>query len=146
MKRSSSSYWQTSSPFIFVLKISVVAIIGFLLSSCAVYYRDRDSGAQHIWGFGHLSQNVPLPIEEKQAIIQRTTLTGVAVGFDNGSFGISVGWDQREHILVYNENVALTIKRPPSDDYFYFKIGTYPIDLTSFLDTKTSPEKKENQQ
>ena len=145
MKRLSSSYWQTSSPFIFVLKISVFIIIGFLLSSCAVYYRDRDSGAEHIWGFGHLSMKVSPPNEEKQAIIQRTTLTGVAVGFDNGSLGMSIGWDQREHILIYDEDVAITIQRPPSNDFFYFKIGTYPIELEILSDTKKSPEKKENQ-
>ena len=85
------------------------------------------------------------PVEEKQALIQRTTLTGVAIGMDNGSLGMSVGFDQREHILIYDENVALTIKRPPSNDFFYFKIGTYPIELESLPDTKNSTEIKENQ-
>jgi len=116
-----------------------------LISGCAVYYRDRESGAEHIFGFGHLSMKVIPPVEEKQALIQRTTLTGVAIGMDNGSLGMSVGFDQREHILIYDENVALTIKRPPSNDFFYFKIGTYPIELESLPDTKSSPEKKENQ-
>jgi hypothetical protein len=103
-----------------------MVIIGALLSGCAVYYRDRDSGAEHIWGFGHLSMKVISPNEGKQGIVQRTTLTGIAVGSDNGSLGFSIGWDQREHILIYEENAALTIERPPSNDFFYFKIGTYP--------------------
>ena len=128
-----------------MLKISAFVIIGFLQSSCAVYYRDRDSGAEHIWGFGHLSMKVVPPTEGKQAIIQRTTLTGIAVGLDNGSLGLSVGWDQREHILIYDENTAISIQRPPSNDFFYFKIGTYPPDLIRIPAANNSNEKKENQ-
>lgn len=132
------------SPFRLMVRVIVFAIVCVHLAGCAVYYRDRDSGAEHIWGFGHLSMKVIPPVEEKQAIIQRTTLTGVAVGMDNGSLGMSVGFNQREHILIYDENVAITIQRPPSNDFFYFKIGTYPIELESLPGAKISPEKKEN--
>ena len=124
---------------------SVFVLIGFLLSSCAVYYRDRDSGAEHIWGFGHLSMKVVPPNEGKQALIQRTTLTGLAVGLDNGSFGLSVGWDQREHILIYDANTAISIQRPPSNDSFYFKIGTYPPDVERIPAISNSNEKRGNQ-
>lgn len=111
------------------LSINLLVLIGFLLSGCAVYYRDRDTGADHIWGFGHLSVKATPPIEGKQALIQRTTLTGVTLGLDNGSLGFNVGWNRREHILVYDENAAITIQRPPSNDFFQFKIGTYPPSL-----------------
>lgn len=111
------------------LSISLLVLIGFLLSGCAIYYRDRDTGAEHIWGFGHLSVKAIPPNEGKQALIQRMTLTGIAVGLDNGSLGISAGWDRREHILIYDENVAITIQRHPSNDFYHFKIGTYPPDL-----------------
>ena len=124
------------SPFGPTLKIIIFAILASLLSGCAIYYRDRESGAEHIWGFGHLSMKVIPPVEEKQALIQRTTLTGVAVGIDNGSLGMSVGFDQREHILIYDENVAITIQRPPSNDFFFFKIGTYPPEWERIPDTK----------
>jgi len=134
-----------SSSFRLTVKIIFLVLAISLLSGCAVYYRDRESGAEHIWGFGHLSMKVIPPLEEKQALIQRTTLTGVAIGMDNGSLGMSVGFDQREHILIYDENVALTIQRPPSNDFFYFKIGTYPIEREILPDTKNSSEKKENQ-
>ncbi|UVT21179.1 MAG: hypothetical protein H8K03_04465 [Nitrospira sp.] len=109
--------------------VTVLVVIGFLLSSCAIYYRDRDTGAEHIVGFGHLSVKAVPPNEGKQALIQRMTLTGIAVGLDNGSLGVSAGWDRREHILITNENAAITIARPPSNDFFYFKVGTYPPDL-----------------
>ena len=81
------------TPFIFAIKNGTLGIIALLLSSCAVYYFDRDSGAEHIWGVGHLSMKAAPPAEEKQALIKRTTLTGIAIGLDNGSFGLSVGWN-----------------------------------------------------
>ncbi len=128
-----------------IFKIFVITAISLTLSSCAVYYHDRVSGVEHIFGFGHLSMKVTPPKEEKQAIIQRATMTGVAVGMDNGSLGMSVGYDQREHILIYDENVAITIKRPPSNDFFQFKIGTYPIEPNKLLSgKKPSDDKGEN--
>lgn len=122
---------------------SILLIIGFLLSGCAVYYRDRDTGAEHIWGFGHLSVKTIPPREGKQALVQRMTLTGLAAGLDNGALSVSAGWDRREHILIYDENVAVTIQRPPSNDFFHFKIGTYPPDLEKTHDSKVRTEKKE---
>jgi len=144
MKNQATFDWHLSL-FILVAKISAFLTIGFLLPSCAVYYRDRDSGAEHIWGFGHLSMKVVPPNEGKQAIVQRTTLTGIAVGLDNGSFGLSAGWDQREHILIYDDNTTISIQRPPTNDFFYFKIGTYPPDLGRIPGPNNSNGKKENQ-
>lgn len=101
------------------------------MAGCAIYYRDAESGAEHIWGFGHLAMKATPPLNGKQAIIRKATLTGLALGIDDGSFGVSVGWDQRERLVVYDENTALTIQRPPSNDFFYFKIGSYPFELDS---------------
>ena len=133
------------SPFRLTLRIVIFVIVGFQLAGCAVYYRDRESGAEHIWGFGHLATKVTPPLEGKKALIQKMTLTGVAVGIDNGSLGVSVGYDEREHILIYDENTAIAILRPPSNDFFYFKIGTYPPDLEKSSNTSHSHTKKESE-
>lgn len=74
------------------------------------------------------------------------TLTGLALGMDNGALGVSAGWDRREHILIYDENAAITIQRPPDNDFFYFKIGTCPPELGSSGDTHDSGETKEKRQ
>lgn len=121
----------------FILIMIIYFILGMALSGCAIYYRDRATGAEHIWGFGHLSMKVAAPYQEKQAVIQRSTLTGVAAGIDNGSFGVSLGFDQREHILVYDQNTLITIQRPPSNDFFHFRIGSMPIEI----DTSTNQSK-----
>lgn len=114
------------------------------MSSCAIYYRNRDTGVEHIFGFGHLSVKTIPPHEGKQALVQRMTLTGLAVGMDNGSLGVSVGYDRREHILIYDENVAVTIQRPPSNDFYYFKIGTYPPGSWNIPVAEHSAKQKEN--
>lgn len=134
------------SLFRLTLKLIVVGIIAFPMLGCAIYYRDADSGAEHIWGFGHLAMKATPPLDGKQALIRRATLTGIAVGVDDGSLGLSIGWDQRERILVYDENTALTIQRPPSNDFFYFKIGSYPLEINSTNNTdQQSSEAKEDQ-
>ncbi len=134
-----------SLPLLEVVSISILIVFGFLLSGCAVYYRDRDTGAEHIFGFGHLSVKTIPPHEGKQALVQRMTLTGIAVGMDNGSLGMSAGWDRREHILIYDENVAVTIQRPPSNDFFQFKIGTYPLHFGIPQTIEIAHDKKEQQ-
>ncbi len=131
------------SPFSLASKIIVVAMIAILTSGCAIYYRDRDSGAEHVWGFGHLAMKVTPALEEKQALIQRTTLPGVAVGMDNGELAMSVGWAQREHILIYEKNAAISIIRPPSNDFFHFEIGTYTLGTDQTFDTHSSQQDKE---
>ena len=127
-------------------KPGAVALVGLLLSGCAVYYLDRDTGTEHIWGFGHLAVKTVPPHEGKQALVQRMTLAGIAVGMDNGSVGVSAGYDRREHILIFDENAAITIERHPSNDFFNFKIGTYPSGLETPQDTKNSIEQKETPQ
>jgi len=131
-------------PLLEVMSLSLLVMIVVLLSGCAIYYRDRDTGAEHIFGFGHLSVKTMPPHEGKQALVQRMTLTGLAAGLDNGSLGVSAGWDRREHILIYDQNVAVTIKRPPSNDFFYFKVGTYPPDLEKTQNATTWIDKKES--
>ncbi len=123
----------------------VIVLLSLYLTGCAIYYRDLDSGAEHIWGFGHLAMKVTPPLEGKRAIIRRATLTGVAVGTGQGSFGISVGYDRNESILVYDENTAISIQRPPNNDFFYFKIGTAPPGAFSKSDKNNAIEEKENE-
>lgn len=127
-------------------KPGTVTLIGLLLSGCAVYYRDRETGAEHIWGFGHLAVKTLPSNEGKQALVQRMTLTGFAVGMDNGSLGVSAGYDRREQILIFDENAAMTIERHPSNDFFNFKIGTYPPSLGQAQDTPHLTPKKETPQ
>ncbi|GJL59828.1 MAG: hypothetical protein NPIRA03_26850 [Nitrospirales bacterium] len=134
------------SPFRLTLRIFVVAIVAFHVFGCAIYYRDAESGAEHIWGFGHLAMKATPPLDGKQALIRKSTMAGVAVGVDDGSLGLSIGWDQRERLMIYDENTAVTIQRPPSNDFFYFKVGSYPLEFNPTKSTdQHSSEAKEDQ-
>lgn len=95
-----------------------------MISSCVIYHRDPESGAEHIWGVGHLATKVISSKDGKQAVVSRATLTGVAVGIDDGSISLSAGWDRRERITVYDENTSIVIRRPAGDDFFLFRIGS----------------------
>ena len=124
----------------------MIGLISLLLSGCAIYYRDRDTGAEHIWGFGHLAVKTIPPSGGPHALAQRMTLTGIAVGMDNGSLGVSIGYDRREHILVFDNNTALTIERHPSNDFFNFEIGTYPSNFDTTQDNANLTTHKETPQ
>lgn len=130
-----------------VFQIPVIAILAFQMLGCAIYYRDTESGAEHIWGVGHLAIKATPPMEGKQAVIRKVTLTGIALGIDEDSFGVSLGWNQRERLVILNENTAFTIQRPPSNDFFDFKIGSYPLEfnLTDNRDRPSSTAKEDQQ-
>ncbi len=144
--RASAVIPLSNFPLLEVVSISILIAFWFLLSGCAVYYRDHDTGAEHIFGFGHLAVKTIPPHEGKQALVQRMTLAGIAVGLDNGTLGVSAGWDRREHIVISSDNTAMTITRDPSNDFFYFKVGTYPLSLGIPQAIEISPAQKEKQQ
>ena len=123
--------------------VKMAAIIGLSSSiyGCAIYYHDSATGADHIWGFGHLAMKSSATEDGKKAEIQQATLTGFAVGIIDGKPGLSVGWDQRERIQIYDENTALYIERPANNDFFMFKIGSYPPNLLND-ERATSQDKK----
>jgi hypothetical protein len=102
-------------------------IVLFLtISGCAIYYRDAETGAEHIWGIGHLATKVSAPEDGKQAVIRKATLAGVVLGMEEDAVGISAGWDQRERITLYDENTSIAIQRPEDDNFFLFKFGSQP--------------------
>lgn len=107
--------------------IILVLVLLFHISGCVVYYHDIETGADHIWGIGHLATKVSEPDNGKQAVIRKATLAGIALGIEEESLGMSVGWNQRERIVIYDENTSISIQKPDSDNSsFLFKFGSEP--------------------
>lgn len=106
--------------------IYLLIIFVFSLSGCAIYYRDAKTGAEHIWGIGHIATKISAPEDGKQAVISKATLTGVNFGIEENKIGLSVGFDRRERIVIYDENAAISIIRPKNDNSFLFKFGSLP--------------------
>lgn len=124
-----------------VLALTLITLFSIHVSGCAIYYRDSASGAEHIWGIGHLATKITPPADGKQTVITRATLMGIAVGMDNGDLGFSAGWDHRERLIIYDENTSVAITRHPSNDFFLFKIGSNPPGFKPF-DTNSLPTNK----
>lgn len=103
--------------------------ITFSFSGCAVYYQDATTGAEHVWGIGHIATKISAPENGKQAIISKATLAGISFGIEESKIGLSAGFDKRERIVIYDENAAISILRPKSDDFFLFKFGSLPFDI-----------------
>jgi hypothetical protein len=100
------------------------------LSGCAIYYQDAKTGAEHIWGIGHLATKVSAPEDGKQAVISKATLIGINFGVEEGKIGMSAGWDKRERIMIYDENTSISIRRPENDNFFLFNFGSQPFTPT----------------
>ncbi len=98
-----------------------------ILPGCAIYYRDKKTGAEHIWGIGHLATKFSAPVDGKQAVISKATLVGINFGIDEGKIGISAGWDKRERITIYEENTSISIIKPENDNFFLFTFGSQPF-------------------
>ncbi|MCF7964583.1 MAG: hypothetical protein K9L79_03475 [Methylobacter tundripaludum] len=108
------------------INMMVSITLSFAVSGCAIYYRDAETGAEHIWGIGHLATKVSAPEDGKQAVIRKATLAGVAFGMEECSVGMSAGWDQRERIAIYDDNTSIAVQRPEDDNSFLFKFGSQP--------------------
>jgi hypothetical protein len=109
-------------PIKFILSVA----LSFAVSGCAIYYRDAETGAEHIWGIGHLAIKATAPKDGKQAVISKATMTGIALGLEDNAVGMSAGFDQRERVTIYDENTSISIQRPGDGDFFLFKFGTQP--------------------
>jgi hypothetical protein len=116
-----------------MLKFTIKFIFySFLLLThgCAIYYHDSQTGADHIWGFGHLAMKAVPDSMDKQVYITQKTLAGVALGFDDLSPNFSLGWNRSERIYILDKNTSLAIQRPSNHDYFQFKFAAFPNELS----------------
>ena len=107
-----------------LISITVCLLESLLLSSCAIHYLDADTGAEHTWGFGHIATKISGPKNGKQAIITENTLTGLAIGLEEGYLGFSAGWDQRNRVVLYDENTSISIQRPQHGSFFLIEFGS----------------------
>lgn len=101
-----------------MMKRALTTALVLLNSGCAVYYHDQETGADHIWGIGHLATKVAEPEDHKQAVIRQVTLTGFSLGLEEGALGLSLGWDQRQRVSIFDENSSIAIRRPKDGNFF----------------------------
>src|SRR5438445_11907973 len=82
-----------------------------LATGCAVHYYDKQSGTEHLWGFGHLKMKAAPPNEGVQAVVKGVETLGFSVGADEEDCHVGVGWDFRRRIVL-SSNTAVRLEWP----------------------------------
>ncbi len=101
--------------------LSLIALLS--LSGCAIHYYDNNTGAEHIFGFGHMVMKVSSPKGTHQAIVGGTDILGIGLGKNNDGTYLSLGWDSRRRIEVINENTSVDLEWP-NGDFLNTRIGS----------------------
>ena len=89
---------------------AVFAALALVLGSgCAIKYYDKESGTEHLWGFGHLRMKA----EPSKDAVVRSVVTGVeTLGFSllvgEENRGVGLGYDNRKKMRIMDDaSVAL---------------------------------------
>jgi hypothetical protein len=93
-------------------------------TGCAVHYFDKQTGTEHLWGFGHLKMNAGPPSEGVQAVVKGTSTLGFNLATGSDDYGIGVGWDYRRRIVI-SSNATVRLEWP-NGDFFNIRVGTTP--------------------
>lgn len=81
-----------------------------ILQGCAVYYYDPKTGAEHVWGIGHMAMKASHPQEGQQAVVRRTDVLGIAAGFGEEGTYLALGWDGLQRVNILDRNTAIKLE------------------------------------
>ncbi len=101
----------------------VVIAMCCTLAGCAVHYSDSSTGAEHIWGFGHMVMKATVPNEGKKAIVRGVSLFGVGLGVEEGSPFLILGWEERQRVDIVDENTTISLDGF-HNDFLRLRIGS----------------------
>ena len=99
-----------------------------VVSGCAIHYYDKDTGVQHIWGFGHMTMKAAKPNEGLQAVVHGADLLGLSIGkADKHSF-LTAGWQRLRFIEVLKQSTSIRLEWPDSS-FLKVRVGSkFPVD------------------
>ena len=124
-----------------IIRLIVYSTITLSLTGCAIHYYDKDSQAEHLWGFGHIKMKAaPSADDVVRALITSSQTIGIDVLVGEEVSGIGLGYAKRERIRVLEDSsVALIwpenrfLWRP---DFFDVRVGASPPWITSSNETE----------
>ena len=144
-RRASSLFQPQSAPC--PRRSSGIRSIGLLgafalfgASGCAVHYYDKESGTEHLWGFGHLKMRAvprhsdrPPFTNAVMAYATGTQTLGFSLGAGEDDAGVGAGWNSRSR---------LTIKAEDSSFYLIWPTNSLrlPRELKSFFNVRVGPD------
>lgn len=92
-------------------------------SGCAIHYFDPKTGAEHIWGVGHMVMKAAAPREGHRAIVLGTETIGFSVGNVGGQGYLTVGWEKRQRLEILDENTSIRLEWP-NRSFFTIRVGS----------------------
>ncbi len=100
----------------------VLGLILWTTTGCAVHYYDPKTGAEHIWGVGHLVMKVSAPDEGVRAIVRSSETIGVTLSNRDGP-AVTMGWEKWQQLEIVDANTAIRLERPQGD-FVNIRVGS----------------------
>ncbi len=91
-------------------KIHVCLLLLFMLQGCTVYYYDPKTGAEYVWGIGHMAMKATVPQEGHRAVVRRTDVFGIATGISDEGGYLALGWDGVQRVNILDANTAVNLQ------------------------------------
>ena len=129
------------SPGLLAILMSTIT----LSCGCAIRYYDRNSGTEHLWGFGHLKMravpqkdDTPPFTNDPVAYVTEVRTLGLSFGLGEDFRGIAAGWDTHSRVVIKPEGATFYLMWPENTahlpwgkkDLFSVRIGTnFPEEL-----------------
>lgn len=95
------------------------------LQGCAIHYYDRETGAEHLWGIGHMVMKASAPQEGHRALVRGTDVAGLAGGKSDAGGYLVVGWEQRRRMEIIDPNTSIRLEWPHAD-FLNLRVGSEP--------------------
>ena len=123
-----------------MINVTVLLVLAGFFSGCAVHYFDQKTGAEHIWGVGHMKMKMAPEEEGVQAIVRGTDVLGVSMGSADQQAYLTFGWHRIQRLDIVTESTAVRLEWPNSD-FVNIRFGSsFPI-IPDELNTKQKEEK-----
>jgi hypothetical protein len=130
--------------------------VASVCSGCSVHYYDKDTGTEHLWGFGHLKMRAVPQRDDRPpftnavvAVATGVNTLGLGVGAGEDFAGIAAGWDSRSRLLIKQEDSSFYLLWPtnttcmphPIRDFFTVRVGPdFPFTNGIFNSNQRSQE------
>lgn len=82
------------------------------LNGCAVHYYDKKTGAEHVFGLGHMVMKVSASENSHQAVVKGIDIVGLGIGQSKDGGYLSLGWDNRRWIEIIDKNTTVDLVWP----------------------------------
>ena len=133
--------------------LGALALLG--TSGCSFHYYDKESGTEHLWGFGHLKMRAaprhsdhPPFTNAVMAYATGTQTLGLSLGAGEDYAGVGAGWTSRSRLTIKAEDSSFYLIWPTNclrlprelKSFFNVRVGPDPIFIQSpFLNQTNQP-------